>query len=103
MAEYHISDFASLFKVEDMPQGRAWGAFDKDGKKDHLGCLNLLTPEIVQEALKEAHDGNSISLNWPMDATSMPGFNRKGLEHSVPLNVPSATGSPSNALMLGCK
>ena len=45
-----------------MPQGCAWGVFDKDGKKDLLGTLNLLTPEVVKGACAEARDGVSISL-----------------------------------------
>ncbi|KAH8754657.1 hypothetical protein F5882DRAFT_308229 [Hyaloscypha sp. PMI_1271] len=66
MADYsNLPDFDSLPPVENMPQGCAWGIFDNDGKKDHLGCLNLLTPKVVQEAYKEARDGVSISLNWP--------------------------------------
>ncbi|EXJ96260.1 hypothetical protein A1O1_01386 [Capronia coronata CBS 617.96] len=84
MADYsNIPDFDSLPPVKDMPQGCAWGVFDKDGKKDHLGCLNLLTPKVVQSAFKEARDGISISLNWPIGAINKPGFARKGLEHKV--------------------
>ncbi|KAH8701263.1 hypothetical protein GQ44DRAFT_744080 [Phaeosphaeriaceae sp. PMI808] len=45
MADYgNLPDFDSLPPVKGMPQGCAWGIFDKDGKKDHLGCINLLTP-----------------------------------------------------------
>lgn len=66
-----------------MPQGCAWGIFDKDGKKDHLGCVNLLTPSVVQAALKEAKDGTSVSLNWEIGAIEKPGFSRKGLVHKV--------------------
>jgi hypothetical protein len=94
MADYtNLPDFDSLPKVKDMPQGCAWGVFDKDGKKDHLGCLNLLTPKVIQEAYKEARDGVSVSLNWPIGAIKTPGFGRKGLEHKVlsfkdsPLNI----------------
>lgn len=84
MADYtNLPDFDSLPKVKDIPQGCAWGVFDKDGKKDNLGCLNLLTPKVVQEAFKEARDGVSISLNWPIGAINNPGFSRKGLEHKV--------------------
>jgi len=84
MADYsNLPDFDSLPKVENMPQGCAWGVFDKDGKKDRLGCLNLLTPKVVQEAFKEARDGVSISLNWPIGAINTPGFHRKGLVHKV--------------------
>lgn len=57
-----IPDFDDLPRVEGFPQGCAWGVFDKDGKKDMLGTLNLLTPEIVASAAKEIKDGVSISL-----------------------------------------
>lgn len=64
MTDYSsIPDFDDLPKVEHMPQGCAWGIFDKDGEKGHLGCLNLLSPKVVQDAFKEARDGVSISLN----------------------------------------
>jgi len=84
MADYsNLPDFDSLPPVENMPQGCAWGIFDNDGKKDHLGCLNLLTPKVVQEAYKEARDGVSISLNWPIGALRSPFFGRKGIRHKV--------------------
>lgn len=84
MADYsNLPDFDSLPKVEGMPQGCAWGLFDKDGKKDHLGCINLLTPQVVQAALKEAVDGTSVSLNWPLGSIDTPGFGRKGLTHKT--------------------
>jgi Putative cyclase len=84
MADYtNLPDFDSLPAVKDMPQGCAWGVFDKDGKKDHLGCINLLTPSVVKEAYKEAREGISVSLNWPIGAINTPGFLRKGLVHKV--------------------
>lgn len=84
MADYsNLPDFDSLPPVEGMPEGCAWGVFDKDGKKDYLGCLNLLTPSVVQAALKEARDGESVSLNWPINAIHKPGFHRAGLQHQV--------------------
>lgn len=75
----NLPDFDSLPKVKDMPQGCAWGLFDKDGKKDHLGCVNLLTPAVVKAAYKEAKDGVSVSLNWPIGAIQKPGFMRVSL------------------------
>ena len=84
MADYtNLPDFDSLPSVKDMPQGCAWGVFDKDGKKDHLGCINLLTPSVVKEAGKEVKEGISVSLNWPIGAIQTPGFMRKGLVHKV--------------------
>lgn len=59
-----IPDFDDLPKVKDMPQGCAWGVFDRDGKKDVLGTINFLTPEIVQSSSSEIRDGVSISLKY---------------------------------------
>ncbi|KAH3907037.1 hypothetical protein HBH56_195090 [Parastagonospora nodorum] len=67
-----IPDFDSLPAVDGMPQGCAWGIFDENGKKDLKGTLNLLTPEIVAEACKEARDGVSISLNWALNGSKLP-------------------------------
>lgn len=48
--------------VKGMPQGCAWGVFDKDDKKDVMGTLNLLTPEVVKNAVAEVRQSVSISL-----------------------------------------
>lgn len=48
--------------VKGMPHGVAWGLFDKDGVKDEVGTLNLLTPEVVLEAKKEIKIGKSVVL-----------------------------------------
>ncbi|KAI0391129.1 hypothetical protein F5Y17DRAFT_24689 [Xylariaceae sp. FL0594] len=70
-----VPDFDSLPRVKNMPQGCAWGLFDKDGKKDLLGTLNLLTQDVIKGACAEARDGVSISLNWPLNAmpVKLPG------------------------------
>lgn len=84
MASYkNLPDFDSLPKVKDMPQGCAWGVFDKNGKKDVLGTVNLLTPDVVKAAASEVKEGVSVSLNWPIGAIQTPGFGRKGLVHKV--------------------
>lgn len=65
MASYkNLPDFDSLPKVKDMPQGCAWGVFDKDGKKDVLGTVNLLTPDVVKAAASEVKEGVSVSLKY---------------------------------------
>lgn len=79
----NLPKFDDLPPREGMPKGCAWGVFDKDGKKDYMGCLNLLTPSVVQGALKEAREGESVSLNWPINAIHTPGFGRAGLNHKV--------------------
>lgn len=75
MTSSHIPDFDDLPRIEGMPQGCAWGLFDRDGKKDVLGTLNLLSPSVVRAAYSEARDGVSISLNWPLNgmAIQLPG------------------------------
>lgn len=61
-ASMTVPDFDDLPKVEGMPQGCAWGVFDKDGKKDVIGTLNLLTPDVVKAAAAEVKEGVSVSL-----------------------------------------
>ena len=46
-----------------MPHGCAWGIWDKPGEpKDQLGSLNLLTPEVVKEAILEVKTGERCAL-----------------------------------------
>jgi hypothetical protein len=60
----NLPDFDALPKVNGMPQGCAWGVFDKDGKKDVLGTINLLTPDVVKAAASEVQEGVSVSLKY---------------------------------------
>lgn len=62
--------------------GCAWGLFDKDGKKDELGTLNLLTPEVVMRAREEIKTGKSVALNWGLDRLSDVQMGRSVLKHS---------------------
>ncbi|KAL6703137.1 hypothetical protein ACN47E_010199 [Coniothyrium glycines] len=80
---FSTPDFDDLPAVPGMPQGCAWGIFDKDGKKDLLGTLNLLTPDVVAAACKEARDGVSVSLNWPLNASKVPMPGRIDPAHKV--------------------
>jgi hypothetical protein len=65
---FTVPEFDDLPTVDGMPQGCAWGVFDQDGKKDLRGTLNLLTPDVVAAACKEARDGVSISLKCVVSA-----------------------------------
>ncbi|KAJ5659951.1 cyclase [Penicillium longicatenatum] len=78
-----LPNFDDLPLVYGMPQGCAWGIFDKDGKKDVFGTLNLLTLDVVKAAAAEVRHGISVSLNWPIGSIKIPGFFRKSLEHRV--------------------
>jgi hypothetical protein len=60
-----LPDYKDLPPVEGMPHGCAWGLWDKPGQpKDQLGALNLLTPEVVQEAIKEVKTGERCALKY---------------------------------------
>jgi kynurenine formamidase len=73
---YQFPPFDQLPRVTGQPQGCLWGFFDKDGKKDELGTLNLLTEDVVKEASKEIQTGKHIQLDWPMHNIEFPGFGR---------------------------
>ena len=80
----HLPSFKSLPEVKGMPHGCAWGLFDQPGQdRDQVGTLNLLTPQVVLEAKKEIHEGESVALNWGMRHLKHPGFGRKPLVHKV--------------------
>ncbi|KAI0159353.1 hypothetical protein BJ166DRAFT_529974 [Pestalotiopsis sp. NC0098] len=84
MTDYSdLPDFDSLPAAEGFPRGCAWGVFDKDGKKDTLGCLNLLTPARIRTAYAEARDGVSVSLNASLDLVRAPGGPRAPTAHRV--------------------
>jgi hypothetical protein len=55
--------------------------FDREGVKDEIGTLNLLTPDVVQNAAKEVRTGMSVSLNWGLEKIHQPGFGRTKLQH----------------------
>ena len=59
-----LPDFKDMPPVKGMPQGCAWGLFDKNGKRDQVGKLNLLTPEVALEAKKEIQTGESVALKY---------------------------------------
>lgn len=60
-----LPDWNDIPAVEGMPHGCAWGLWDKPGEgKDQLGALNLLTPEVVREAIKEVQTGERCALKY---------------------------------------
>ena len=68
---------------ELLRQKTAWGLFDKDGIKDEVGTLNLLVPDVVQNAVREVKTGQSVSLNWGLEKIHQPGFGRTKLQHKI--------------------
>ena len=103
MLASNLPDFKDLPPVKDMPHGCAWGLFDKDGKRDQVGKLNLLTPEVALEAKKEIQTGESVALkyaqhstnghkisypltatiSWSLHRLNHPGFGRRAPEHKI--------------------
>ncbi|KAH0836939.1 hypothetical protein FOPE_04729 [Fonsecaea pedrosoi] len=76
-----LPSYKDIPPVPGMPHGCAWGLFDKDGVKDELGTLNLLTPKKVLRAKEEIQAGVSVSLNWPLENIRNPGHNRNPIIH----------------------
>lgn len=66
---------------ELLRQKISWGLFDKDGIKDEVGTINLLTPDVVLNAVKEVRTGKAVSLNWGLEKIYQPGFGRTKLQH----------------------
>lgn len=62
MASVTLPSYKDIPAVDGMPHGCIWGMFDKDGRKDELGTLNLLTPKVVMAAKQEVQTGISVSL-----------------------------------------
>lgn len=76
-SQHQFPPFDQLPKVAGQPQGCIWGFYDKDGKKDEVGAINLLTPSVVQAASREIVSGEHVQLDWPLHNVQFPGFGRK--------------------------
>lgn len=75
--------FDELPKVDGQPQGCLWSFFDKNGVKDQIGTLNILTPDVVRQASSEIKTGKHIQLDWCLENVTFPGFGRKKFEHKI--------------------
>lgn len=85
-----IPSFDDLPKVQGLPQGCAWGVHDGPGKRDQLGTLNLLTPDVVLAAKSEIQTGVSVALNWGLENIARPGFSRLPPDHKIKALDPAA-------------
>ncbi|PQE20371.1 cyclase protein [Rutstroemia sp. NJR-2017a BBW] len=83
MRAQDLPSFKDMPTVQGMPQGTSWGLWDKDGKRDSCGTLNLLTPENTLEARKEIKHGISVALNWDLECVHEPGFGREKPQHTI--------------------
>jgi hypothetical protein len=64
MRAQDLPSYNDIPEVPGMPHGCAWGLWDKNGEKDQLGSLNLLTAEVVQAAGKEIQTGDRCVLKY---------------------------------------
>ncbi|KAL3477057.1 hypothetical protein BJX99DRAFT_226651 [Aspergillus californicus] len=80
---YEFPKFDELPSVRNQPQGCLWGFFDQDGKKDELGTLNLLTPDVVLKAAQEIQTGIHVQLDWSMHQPPHPALGRRPIQHNV--------------------
>ncbi|KAF2665807.1 hypothetical protein BT63DRAFT_463993 [Microthyrium microscopicum] len=83
MSDLKLPSWNEIPPVKGQPHGCAWGLFDKDGVRDEVGTLNLLTPSAVIRARQEIQTGKSVCLNWGMEKLHEPGFNRTKLQHKI--------------------
>jgi hypothetical protein len=66
---------------EGAPAGSSWGLW---GEADHLGCLNLLTPErAASAAARCVRSGRSFGLNLDFGQPDPPLFGRGKMHHEV--------------------
>ena len=80
---YTFPGWDDLPHVPGAPQGCVWGFYDQGGRKDEIGAINLLTPEVVLAASREVQTGRSVQLDWPLHNLQFPGFGRKQFEHKL--------------------
>ncbi|EMD84679.1 hypothetical protein COCC4DRAFT_131441 [Bipolaris maydis ATCC 48331] len=67
-----VPEFDDLPSCAGLPQGCAWGVFEKSEVKDIYGTLNFLTQDVILSAKQEITEGISISLNWNLDGIKAP-------------------------------
>ncbi|KAH0837432.1 hypothetical protein FOPE_05082 [Fonsecaea pedrosoi] len=84
-----VPDYDDLPYNEEAQTRSAWGIFDKDGQKDHLGALNHLTPETKTAAAREVVAGLSFQLDWCSSELGLPAYGRKGVEHTYIDHLPT--------------
>lgn len=72
------------------PEGSTWGDFGPD---DHLGRLNMITPDTVLRGAREIREGLSFSLSLPLD---LPGGSDLNPNRHPPVIRPNLRGGRVN-------
>ncbi|KAF4463137.1 cyclase [Fusarium albosuccineum] len=87
----NVPKYSELPSVAGRPRHCSWDVWNeihehvtgRKGQKDWSGTLNHLTAEVVAAAGKEIQTGERAALNWPLDAYTYVGFQRKKLELGI--------------------
>lgn len=74
MSDLQLPSWQDMPPVKGMPHGCAWGLFDKEGIRDEVGTLNLLTPTTVLKAREEIQTGISVVLKYVEDESRVLNF-----------------------------
>jgi hypothetical protein len=85
------------------PPYSAWGLYGAD---DQLGTLNLLTEEVVKEAVTEVKTGVRVCLDSPINYLTPPSHNRLPLKHTIIGNAPATFHDDTielNTQVSGCR
>lgn len=85
-SQHHYSKLPAFDQIpatDGMPHGVAWALWNSHGKRDQIGTLNMLTPDVVLAAKEEIQRGESVAMNWEMHNVKHPGFGRKEMEHEI--------------------
>lgn len=86
MSPITIPSFDNLTLDPSGPKGNAWGLFGKD---NHLGMLNLLTPDVIKQAAsEEIQEGARFALDWKLNALHKPAFGRQSFEKKIHHKAP---------------
>jgi kynurenine formamidase len=72
--------YQDLPRAPDLSARTAWDVFGPD---DHVGTLQLLTPERVRHAASLVRKGAVFSLNWRLEVPDPPMFGRRPLKHRI--------------------
>jgi len=86
-----VPSYAELPAVAGMPLGCTWGLWDREGRPDELGTLNLLTPSTILAAKDEIRYGVSVAVNWSLDNCETPHSNRRKPSHRI-MQLPDWVG-----------
>lgn len=74
--------YQDLDPSRSRPHRSAWGIFGED---DEVGTINLLTPELVRDAVSLVRRGVAFPLSWRMDLPEPPLLGRERMRRTVKL------------------